>query len=264
MYSLIYNVLYYSALISLYLIYISLFFTCIALLILFLIGDIELTIGAFLITILVTMGATYGLKRTIEWFKRQYKTKKQLNSHLEEAKLNFDKSKLELHEFKNLVYECEEYQIKIGLWESLTRNVSEDNLELLRLYKEKKRLKEIKAKRKIEEEKKRQELQIIEDKRRIKEEQDKLKQEFMEKHAHLSNMDDIYKSFLKKKVYLDMHFNYVRKIKGVPYDEKRNVKKSGETLTYKFERFKTKRGTDKYRMEISFKDGFVEKFKDLN
>lgn len=98
----------------------------------------------------------------------------------------------------------------------------------------------------------------------MKEEQEKLKQAFMEKHAHLPNMDDIYKSFLKNKVCLDMHFSYVRKIKGIPYDEKRNVKKSGEVLTYKFGRYKTKRGAYKYRMQISFGDGFVEKFKDLN
>ena len=142
--------------------------------------------------------------------------------------------------------------------------MKEEQEKLKQAFIEKKRLEEIKEERIREEERKKQELKIIEDERRVKEEQEKLKQAFMEKHAHLPNMDDIYKSFLKNKVCLDMHFSYVRKIKGIPYDEKRNVKKSGEVLTYKFGRYKTKRGAYKYRMQISFGDGFVEKFKDLN
>jgi len=75
--------------------------------------------------------------------------------------------------------------------------------------------------------------------------------------------EEVWASFNKKKVCIDMHIDLVEEIKGTKYEEKRNITKDKTVLKYKFGRSKNSRGNWAYDMEITFVNNRVTAFKDL-
>ena len=75
--------------------------------------------------------------------------------------------------------------------------------------------------------------------------------------------DEVWASFNKEKVCIDMHIDLVEEIKGTKYEEKRNITKDKTVLKYKFGRSENLRGNWAYDMEITFVDNRVTAFKDL-
>jgi hypothetical protein len=75
--------------------------------------------------------------------------------------------------------------------------------------------------------------------------------------------EEVWASFNKKKVCIDMHIDLVEEIKGAKYEEKRNITKDKTVLKYKFGRRKNSRGNWAYDMEITFVDNRVTAFRDL-
>ena len=79
-----------------------------------------------------------------------------------------------------------------------------------------------------------------------------------------SQPEHIVKSFKKAKICIDMPMKLVGKLHGRKYEEKRSVTKKVEKLTYKYEKNGTNlRGKPQYKLEVSYKDGRVDSFRDL-
>jgi len=110
-----------------------------------------------------------------------------------------------------------------------------------------------------------------EEKQRAREKQEakeKREKESLEKEKRLAKFkakssDEVWASFNKKKVCIDMHIDLVEEIKGAKYEEKRNITKDKTVLKYKFGRRKNSRGNWAYDMEITFVDNRVTAFRDL-
>ncbi len=76
--------------------------------------------------------------------------------------------------------------------------------------------------------------------------------------------EDIVDSFNKQQICIDMPMELVGKLKGEKYEEKRNVTKKAEKLTYKYGIAGTNnRGNNLYQLEVTYIDGLVDSFKDL-
>ena len=60
-----------------------------------------------------------------------------------------------------------------------------------------------------------------------------------------------------------MHIKVVQEIKGYKYDEKRNISADKETYKYKYGKFTTSRGNERYKLEVTYENDRVVSFKDL-
>ena len=79
----------------------------------------------------------------------------------------------------------------------------------------------------------------------------------------LCDDEDQFKSYEKGKICLGMHIKVVKEIKGDKYDEKRNISSDKETYKYKYGKFTTSRGNERYELEVTYENDRVVSFKDL-
>ena len=79
----------------------------------------------------------------------------------------------------------------------------------------------------------------------------------------LCDDEDQFKSYKKGKICLGMHIELVKDIKGYKYDEKRNISADKETYKYKYGKFTTSRGNERYKLEVTYENNRVVSFKDL-
>ena len=84
-----------------------------------------------------------------------------------------------------------------------------------------------------------------------------------EKIKSLCTDENQFKSYKKGQICIGMHIDLVKNLKGQGYDKKRSVTSKSETIKYKYSKFTTPRGTEKYKLEISFQDSRVTAFRDL-
>ena len=76
--------------------------------------------------------------------------------------------------------------------------------------------------------------------------------------------DEVQNSFKNEKICIGMPMDLVGLLKGNKYEEKRNVTKKAEKLTYKYGKTGTNsRGNPQYELEITYIDNLVDSFKDL-
>ena len=75
--------------------------------------------------------------------------------------------------------------------------------------------------------------------------------------------EDQFKSYQKRKICLGMHIDVVKEIKGEIYDEKRDISRGKEVLKHYYGKFTSSRGNTRYKLEVTYQDNRVIRFRDL-
>ena len=166
------------------------------------------------------------------------------------------KGKLKVEEIKTKIELCDEFGIEISWRERTFLSLSPETLKELENKIIKQKEEEERIKQELEEEEERIKQELEEEEERIKQEKARIRDGLRDKL--------IKTSFDRGEICRDMPMNAVDFIYGPKFEQKKGESGQGKTLKCKYGRGeKNRAGYYTYELEVTYKNGNVERFKEL-